>query len=285
MITTPTNFRDNHVVVIDSLDRNLAKYPDPANYTVALPETLRNIETIELMSFQLTRTETNVNSNNNKFIIAELITLSTNTTTTNIYNVEIPIGEYANSANLVTALQSNLPQNYTASLNTVTNKITIYAPQTPSVGNTRAFCIQIDENAAKLLGIAGIGVRGSGVIYSGPLSGTNIGVEGKNSIDLAGIPYIVVHINDYERIVSPGSASHKNFLVIPMENHELGKRFIISGDQKEKKGIYILTNNQKNMYEMRVSIRRPDGTLYDFKGTDHLLIFRIYRHDYRDFNS
>lgn len=280
MITTPNNFRDNYVVVLDSLDRDLAKYPDPANYVIDLPETLRNVETIELMSFQITRTETNVNTGNNKFMIAEQF----NNIPT-IYPIEIPVGEYTR-ASLITTLNSifstpprNANGSYTASLDS-NNMITI------SHANNISFAIQVNEGSAKLLGILGTGNRGSGIIGSQPIPATsNIAVIGRSPIDLSGVPYLIVYLNDYERIIAPGSKAHKNFLVVPMEDHPVGTRFIISGDQKEKKGIYILTNNQKNIYEMRVSIRRPDGTLYDFKGTDHLLIFRVYRHDFRDFNS
>lgn len=287
MITTPNNFRDNYVVVIDSLDRDLAKYPNPSNYVIALPETLRNVETIELMSFQLTRTETNVNSGNNTFKIIEKhysnvpnpVLLSTTP-----YTITIPVKEYASGVELVNELNTVLsPNAYTATFDAETDKITIsrLGINGPVIIK---FEIQIEESAAKLFGISGTGTRGSGIIPSVSV-GDVTSITSNKTIDLAGIPYLIVYLNDYERIVAPGSKSHKNFLVVPMENHPVGKRFIISGDQKEKKGIYILTNNQKNMYEMRVSIRRPDGTLYDFNGTDHLLIFRIYRHDYRDFNS
>ena len=297
MITAPNNFRDNYVVVLDSLDRDLAKYPDPANYVIALPETLRNVETIELMSFQITRTETNVNSGNNNFKIIEYH--QTQATPPQIaaayvYDITLPIGEYESGAALATQLKTYIDSaqvvsagrydvNYSPSAFTVaidsTNKITISCPSVNGAFSV-FFDIQIGESAAKLLGIAGTGPRGSGVIRS---SGSTL--TGRNAIDLAGIPYLILYLNDYERIIAPGSQTHKNFLVVPMENHPVGKRFIISGDQKEKKGIYILTNNQKNIYEMRITIRRPDGTLYDFKGTDHLLIFRVFRHDFRDFNS
>jgi len=293
MITTPNNFRDNYVVVLDSLDRDLAKYPDPANYIIPLPETLRNVETIELMSFQLTRTETNVNSGNNKFNIVEVKT-TTLGVNTYVYPIEITIKEYATGADLATELNiqfNKSPQNqhgiYTANFDATTSKITIDHSSVHN-GDSISFGIQVDESAAKLLGIAGTGARGSGVLEAFPMTniGQNIlGITGRNGIDLGGVPYLILYLNDYERIIAPGNKTHKNFLVVPMEDAPVGKRFIISGDQKEKKGIYILTNNQKNIYEMRVSIRRPDGTLYDFKGTDHLLIFRIYRHDYRDFNS
>jgi len=309
MITAPNNFRDNYVVVLDSLDRDLAKYPDPANYVIALPETLRNVETIELMSFQITRTETNVNSGNNKFQIIEYHQTEVpplQIAKTFVYDITIPIGEYENDsgATLTLALATQLktsidaaqvvsalrydpttysPTEFFVDFDSTTNKIKIRCAS-GNGGYTIFFDIQVGEGAAKLLGISGTGPRGSGVIRSSD-DGANSSITGRNAIDLAGIPYLILYLNDYERIIAPGSKAHKNFLVVPMENHPVGKRFIISGDQKEKKGIYILTNNQKNIYEMRVTIRRPDGTLYDFKGTDHLLIFRVFRHDFRDFNS
>jgi hypothetical protein len=256
------------------------------------------------MSFQITRTETNVNSGNNKFKIVEVLRLPNSNAPpiTNIYPIEIPIGQYS-SDTLKTALNTKFldsPQKktlsnnnidtdyyYTAAFDPTTNKITISHSRVFGAYEV-VFGIQVEEGAAKLLGIAGTGTRGSGLIEAFPntTSGNNrLEIIGRNAIDLAGIPYLILYLNDYERIIAPGSKAHKNFLVIPMEDHPVGTRFIISGDQKEKKGIYILTNNQKNIYEMRVTIRRPDGTLYDFKGTDHLLIFRVYRHDFRDFNS
>jgi hypothetical protein len=315
MITAPNNFRDNYVVVLDSLDRDLAKYPDPANYVIALPETLRNVETIELMSFQITRTETNVNSGNNKFKIIQYhkVENQPNPSASYVYDITIPITEYETVGDFVNALQdafdtalTNLgspqlfpeytnaiidypPNAFVSELDSTTNKIKISCSwQLQNFPGNVSFDIQVGEGAAKLLGISGTGPRGSGVIRSppyDPINTTNPSITGRNAIDLAGIPYLILYLNDYERIIAPGSKAHKNFLVVPMENHPVGKRFIISGDQKEKKGIYILTNNQKNIYEMRVTIRRPDGTLYDFKGTDHLLIFRVFRHDFRDFNS
>ena len=68
-ITHPTNFRDNYIIVVDSLDRDTSKYPLPNDYVVKMPVNLRNTDTIEIMSLQLTRTETNVNSGNKSFSV------------------------------------------------------------------------------------------------------------------------------------------------------------------------------------------------------------------------
>ena len=282
-ITTPNNFRDNYVVVLDSLDRDLSKHPNPSEYTIPLPETLRNVETIELLSFQMTRTEMNVNSNNNTFIITEK-RMSGNTVVseTTFPTIVIPENNYETVAALVNAIP--LPSSsYSVSVD-ASNIITIKRPVVENVYSV-SFTIQVTEGSSQLLGIVATGVRGSGTVSSSALPLSYVGITGKSIIDISGVPYLTVHLNDYERIISSGNQSHKKFLVVPMENYAVGRRFLICGDQKEKKGIYILTNHQKTMYEMRVKICRPDGSLYDFKGTNHIFIFRIYRHDYRDFNS
>jgi hypothetical protein len=283
MTTTPNNFRDNYVVVIDSLDRDLTKYPDPSEYVISLPETLRNVETIELLSYQMTRTETNVNKNNNRFKIVQTEKLNGVVVGTTNYTITIPEKEYVSTTEFVSTLNSVLPSSYIAEIDAL-NFLTIKRPVAENA-NTASFTIEISESSAKLLGIMGSDIRGSGIIDSSTLPLSFTGVSGKSIIDLSGVPYLIVYLNDYERIISSGNKSHKKFLIVPMENHVVGKRFLICGDQKEKKGIYILTNHQKTMYEIRIKICRPDGSLYDFKGIDHIFIFRIYRHDYRDFNS
>ena len=267
-ITTPNNFRDNSVIVLDSLDRDLLNYPSPSDYVIKLPSVLRNAETIELMSLQLTRTETNVNSGNNTFKLSIGVTN---------YTVTIAVAEYATGADLATAVAAAITaavSGFTVSYSLVTRMITI------THTNTIAFNITVGENCAKLLGIVGTGERGAGVVSS---SGSGV-LSGSKLVDLNGTDYLILSINDYTRIISASNTAHKNFLIVPMERYAVGQRFIIAGDEKEKKGIYILTNNQRNIFEMRVTIKRPDGSLYDFGKVDHFMTFRVYRDDYHDRN-
>lgn len=271
-ITTPNNFRDNYILVVDSLDRDTAKYPNPNNYVVKLPVNLRNADTIELMSLQLTRTETNVNSGNKSFSV----TISGNTYTATLTEEEVSSG-----TNLATSVQTAIraatsDNNFTVTYSSTTRKLTIAHP-------TTTFTVTVGESASKLLGLLGTGIRGAGTIAatgSGPYS-----VVGTRIIDLSGTPYLIMNINDYDRVLSASNDAQKSFLVVPMENYAVGTRFVICGDEKEKKGIYILTNNQKNLFELRVTFKRPDGSFYDFAGTDHLMTFRIYRHDFHDYSS
>lgn len=264
----PNTFRDNTVIVIDSLDRDIAKYPNPNEYVIKLPSMLRNVDTIELISLQLTRIEPNVNTGNNTF------KLSVNNVQ---YKIVIPVGEILYGEVLATtleeALSSIVPDTNTVFSVLFDRKLTI------TNSTNSPFTITVDENVAKLLGIIGKGFRGSGTVSSSP-EGVLVG---NRIIDLNGTPYIILSINDYNRVVSSSNNAHTGFMTIPMERYAVGERFIINGDEKERKGVYMLTNGQRNIYEFRISFRRPDGSLYDFEGINHLITFRVYRHDNYDF--
>lgn len=262
------NHRDNTVIVIDSIDRDLSKYPNPNNYVIKMPYSLRKAETIEMLSLQLTRTETNINSGNNTFVL----------TMNDIkYTIVIPEDEITSG----TALATSLKNAFALVIPSATTVFDVTYSRKLTITNTESlpFTINVNENVSRLLGIIGTGIRGEGIVTS-----TQEGVMvGTRLIDLNGTPYLILSVNDYERIVSASNNAQSNFFTIPMEDYSLGQRFVINGDEKEKKGVYILTNSQNNIFEMRISFKRPDGSLYDFQGIDHLITFRVYRHNHRDY--
>lgn len=262
------NHRDNTVIIIDSLDRDLTKYPNPNTYVIKMPYILRKAESIELLTLQLTRTETNVNSGNNTFIL----------TMNNIkYTIIIPEAELLSGTSLATTLQNAfalvVPSSITIFNVTYLRKLTI--TNTENI----PFTITVNENVSRLLGIIGKGIRGEGIVES---SSTGV-MQGTRLIDLNGTPYLILSINDYERILSPSNNMQSNFLTIPMENYAFGERFLINSNEKERNGVYILTNSQNNIFELRISFKRPDGSLYDFHGVDHLITIKVSRDNQRDY--
>lgn len=265
--TEPINYRDNGLIAIDSLDRNLVAYPEANDYVIKLPENIRNVDAIELLSLQMTRSETNVHSGNNTFYINDII-------------VTLTVQEISSGANLATEMQTQIrtatsDNNYSVSY--TNNRIVISH-------SAQDFIITTSEGFARLSGIYGTGERGAGTISSGTV--TPLTLTASRPIDLNGTPYVVISINDYGKITSPSQALQKSFITVPMENKAVGNRFMISGNEKENRGsIYILSNNQKNIFEFRIKITRPDGSLYTTDGTDHIFMFRILRNSYHDYNS
>jgi hypothetical protein len=94
-------------------------------------------------------------------------------------------------------------------------------------------------------------------------------------MDLTGAPYIILYINDYNRITSPSNMLNRAYMIIPMESRRYMDRFIISNDEKEKKSKFKLSDQQRSIHQFRVRFTRPDGTLYDFNGMDHHLVFKL----------
>lgn len=55
-----------HICVVDSRERNLTLFPNPATYSIAFPDAFKNVTSIELKGSIMPKTETNVNTENNK---------------------------------------------------------------------------------------------------------------------------------------------------------------------------------------------------------------------------
>lgn len=193
------------------------------------------------------------------------------------YDIMIPLGEVVSGDELATLLETAFAE-IVPSEKTIFN-VSYNRKLTITNSENIQFNIILNESVSQLLGIIGKGPRSSGVVESS-VNGILIGTA---LINLHGIPYIILSINDYSRIVSKSDNAHMSFMTISMENYAVGDRFVVNNDEKEKKGIFMLTNGQRNIYEMRLSFRRPDGTLYEFEGVDHIITFRINRHDTNDF--
>jgi hypothetical protein len=269
------------MITIDSADRNQISYPNPADYTYKLPQSIRNAETVELMMFQMIRAEGSVNSGNSTFTLNKGATTST---------VTIPQGTYTygvtGSTNDFTVALANafnaVSSGFTVTSNNTTNNAA-------SITNAASFNIIINSMNSRLLGIiAGYDnsgssnltgfERGAGMAKSTLIAG-NYSLIGTKTPDMNGEPYIILSINDYHPNISLSTPMQNGFITIPLENQSIGSRFSISNDLKEKKGVFKLGPTQTKIDQIKIQIIRGDGSLYDFKGYDHQIVLRIMRKD------
>jgi len=58
----------DHIFIVDSRDRNLSAFPNPAFYCMRFPDKFKNVTSIELKGTVLPKTEYNVNTENNKIV-------------------------------------------------------------------------------------------------------------------------------------------------------------------------------------------------------------------------
>lgn len=253
----PKNHREAMDVIIDSNDRDKNSYPNPADYVIKLPFTIRGVKYIELMSMQLTRTESAVNSGNNTF---------TYTTEGSSYTITLPVGDYASNE------QDCIVRLVKKALRTIRSTIEVLRTDTYKLQiiDTVPFTVSIPEGTSSLLGIS------PGTIASELDTVTNMyKLTGTRIINTQGIPYIIFYVNDYTRIVSPSNQLNRAYMLIPLESKRYMDRFIINNDEKEKKGKFKLMDQQRTIHQFRIRFTRPDGSLYDFNGVDHHITFKL----------
>ena len=289
------------MITIDSADRNQIAYPNPAQYVYKLPQSIRNADTIELMMFQMVIGEGSVNNTNGSFTLQQSGVNKSVTIPEGVYTY----GVTGNNANdICDALATAL--NKASSGFTVTSNLIDSGYQTSYqffnngvggivIANNSAFNLIINSSTASLLGlyatydpsggtsnITGL-ERGAGMLKS-VVSATSNVIIGTKSPDLNGIPYIMLGINDYHPNISTSSTMYNNFITIPLENKQVGTRFTISNDLKEKKGVYKLGPTQSKIDQLAINIYRPDGSLYEFNGYDHQIVLRVMRKDTQNFS-
>ena len=88
-------------LIVDSRDRDHGSYINPNSYIVYLPESYRDVLSIELLSIDIPKTQFNIHSGNN---ILHLIAGADDNATTQI---TVPVGEY-NITDLLTQIQTLL---------------------------------------------------------------------------------------------------------------------------------------------------------------------------------
>lgn len=262
----PKNHRDVMDVVIDSKDRDMAAYPNPADYVIKLPTVIRGVKHIELMSLQLTRTEPTVHSGNRQFLY---------TVGGNDYTVTLPTNDYSfgDQDCLVRAIKK--------ALRTVqpTVEVTRTDRSLLMLRDTVPFSITVNESTAKLFGLtwpntSSVTSTLTATLDTSTTPATYV-LAGTRVMDLTGTPYLILYVNDYVRITSPTNQLNRAYMIIPMESRRYMDRFLIANDEKEKKSKFKLMDQQRSIHQFRIRFTRPDGTLYDFNGMDHHLIFKL----------
>lgn len=265
--TTSSMAHNQIYVTVDSAERDNFQITSPSEYVYRLPYTLRNVNSIELMTFQMTRAEPNLYD----AICAFSVTIGPSTTQCTIVGGETPTIEDFRSRleNSLRAVDTDFNVSYSA----VSNRFTI--------SFNAPFSMNVPAGLARMIGVVGDGYRGGGNVSSG----ASQQIVGTKAVDLKCEPYVLMYVNDYDRMKGVSTPLQKSFIMVPFEDRTWMTRFVMCNDEKEKKGIYTLTNNQTTLYEMRIRFTRPDGTLYDFHGIDHQIVFRVTRSGGKDYTT
>ena len=251
----------------------MAVYPNPSTYTYQLPSSIRNVHSIEIMSFQLCNADGVINDSNKVF------TLNVDGVSS---EVQLSADDLYTETDLVTRLRDALAladARFGAS-----NALFINADRRLVLQIDVPFSLRISESFSRVFGFrgessSGFG-RGAGTCTA-TYDGTHYILRGTKMPEPWGEPYMLLFLNDYERNYGITVQAQSSYMAIPLENKPQYTRFIMTNDEKEHKGRYLLNGDTITNFKIRFT--RPDGSLYDFKGIDHQMVVRVTKGDQRNY--
>lgn len=243
--------------VIDSRDRNLRHFPDPSKYEIKLSEDIHDVQSVELLSFDVPFTKYLINSSNNTFYYKV-------GNSSNVNEFIIDEGDYETVAELVTELNAkkgSAPFTFSELLKqkriklTTTQDITLVClGDEIQKNNYPRLSPTYKSQLMKLLGLS---------LKDHTISASTGEYPFQHRVDLRKDKYMVMNLGQSSVNFSENNPTHKSFA-------------LIKKDDLENK--YIDANYKKyynppipSMATLRISFKDYNGQLYDFQNQDHMI--------------
>ena len=241
--------------VIDSRDRNLSHFPDPSKYEIKLSEDIHDVQSVELLSFDVPFTKYLINSSNNTFYYK---------VGNDEFNFSIDEGDYETVAELVTELtnkKGSAPFTFSELLKQKRIKLTT------STNNVTLVCLgdEIQKNnyprlsptyKSQLMKLLGLSLKDHTI--SAPTE-----YPFQHRVDLRKDKYMVMNLGQSSVNFSENNSTHKSFAIIKKD--ELDNKYI---DANYKK---FYNPPIPSMATLRISFTDYNGQLYDFQNQDHMI--------------
>ena len=271
-------YQNRAILVIDSKDR--ATNEEPNRYNIKLEKDYRDVVSIELKRAHIPNSDYVINDNNNMFYFQDDASQKDNC---DYHTLQLPIGNYP----VDHASQDSIRSLLEAGLNMV------------NPANTYEVEVDINTNLFKFKQTAGSGVfnilfrfpktagEGSGdkvlpnsmyeVIGFKPVDKTGkTEYVGEYTYNLRPSSYIILRIENMERVDSPHDPVQDAFCVLPLDTRL--NNFMLSNncDQLDNE-VYQKDFNPPlgKLDRLNIQFLDEDGRPYNFRGRDHLLVFEI----------
>lgn len=243
------------VILVESRDRDLDKYPEPSEYVLDVPDII-NVESITLESAVIPASQYLIHDGNDTFRVQET---NAQESSNEWVDVNIPHGDY-DITSLAAAIKAALDgagagATYAVTETSLTSTLAI----TSSLGGT-ADLFNLDftsRDIAQVLGYRPQEYTGL-LTYSAPWR-----------YNLSGEPYVLLQVNDYDLVDSAGDTV-RALAVIPLD----GSRTIFR-ENGDYTATYIPPGISARINTLRVRITDRSGNLYDFNGVDHNFTLRV----------
>lgn len=269
------------IMIVDSSQRNRDEYENPGHYVVRLPKTYNDVTSIELKQANIPNSSYSISTRNNKIRFTFDDDDDGNATG---YTATIETGTY-NASELASAVQEALndvfpgrtdPDNqFAVTYSAVTQKLTITGPT-----------LQTDNATAQ--------TRNGFTLTAGQSNGADsvIGLGNSNAVAANGTPstvtlpnivvvrpdrYVVLSIQGMSRCDGNSNALMDCFCAIPMDSQSSTGDFILkNGDMIDNDTyVFYFPEPLPKLKKLEIKFLCSDGTVYDFNGRDHFMVFEI----------
>lgn len=243
--------------VIDSRDRNLHYFKSPNKYEIKLSEDVHDVQSVELISFDVPFTKYFINQHNNTFKLL---------VGANDEHFEIPIGDYASGDLIVTELnKACLVDGIVFTFNTINNKISITNNNTTSNATLVCRGASIRKNdyaepsptySSQLMKILGLDIDDIIVLPTATY-------EFPYKVNLRHDKYIIMNLGQTKVNVSENNPTNKSFAIIKKD--ELENKFIETNYKK------FFNPPINSLTTLSLNFTDYEGNLYDFQNQDHMI--------------
>ena len=262
-------------VVIDSRDRDLKLYPDPARYDVTLDEEIQDVTSVELMCAEVPMVSYTVSTRNNLIHVAAF----GSSTFAAPLVAEVDVGNYTKEE-LATAVQAALNaavsnEAFVVQYHARLDNYDVYSASSFALSfatsTSSATVAYAPRTAARLLGFGP--KRYASAAAEPPPPGqpafTNT-VRAPHRCDLDTDRYAVLHIEPayVNYSATNNTVLNRSFAILPKSLSALNLRV-------DESRIKTFNPPLAKFAKMRVTFYDPQGELYDFQNRDHRLEFRF----------
>lgn len=275
-------------VLVDSRDRDYTAYPNPAKYRIALDEDVRDVVSVQLVSYNIPFNHFNVHTTNN------LVHITVHNVT---YPLTIPPGDYDGEglADMLNKLvdyeylpehdQDTLVSSILTRMPVIPVRFT-YRPKTHTMTihhtgvDDAAFsaeeraCVVRFANAANDGYMPKTIARTLGFLPKDVLLELDAPpIRSNFSMDLRPDPYIALYVDGAKAIVSNNPALNQCFAVLHRDTNNEG-RHMLSDDVSKR-----FAKPLPQLKQISVQLRARNGDLYDFQNKEHCLelVYTCYR--------
>jgi len=279
------SFKQHYTFIIDSKDRDYIDNPYPNNYTIYFTEPFKNVFGLEVIDASVPRTMYNVDQNNNT-LVYYIGNIEDNIETLNYITIELDIGDFS-LPQLIQLLNKKLINLKIESLSTppdVKNKIAF----------TSSYPFVLDMNKSTLRDTLGFNLTqnvDSGFFtkitdpniikdknkfryFMSKQSNSTHRIEAPGIVDLIGEKYVILNCPEIEE---------HSTLSLSYSKHNLGlARFKLGTLGYNDENISIQKTSIREFHpigkfsRMTLTFKTQSGKLYDFKGANHNITFKIY---------